>query len=225
MRLCRDWLISPPALSTLYRPVEIGGQTVYFAVESGVYNWVPDKKRVPVVHPVLDAVKAQHADNFGWALACCARHRDIAEDVLQEAYLRVLDGRAEFGGRSSHKTWFFAVIKRVAVDLQRSQERRTMLNLRVVASDQALAAESGTGRSNPPADSMSRDESVQQLQDALMQLSARQREVLHLVFYAELTLEATAEVLRISVGSSRTHYHRGKERLAELLKLDTNHDT
>jgi RNA polymerase sigma-70 factor (ECF subfamily) len=71
---------------------------------------------------------------------------------------------------------------------------------------------------------MSRDQSVQQLQEALMQLSVRQREVLHLVFYAEFTLEDSAEILDVSVGSARTHYHRGKERLAELLKLDNDYE-
>ena len=221
MRLCRDWLTSRRVLSTLYSSMGIGGQTVYFPCEADVYNWLPDKKRVPVVHPVLDTVKAQHADNFGWALACCARHRDIAEDVLQEAYLRVLDGRAEFAGRSSHKTWFFAVIKRVAVDVQRTQKRRSVLNLRMADTDRVLAAEH---EANPLSESMSRDESVQQLQAALMQLPVRQREVLHLVFYAELTLESSAEILDISVGSVRTHYHRGKERLAELLELDKDYE-
>jgi RNA polymerase sigma-70 factor (ECF subfamily) len=199
----------------------IGGQAVYFPGDVEVYNWVPDKKRVAVVLPVLDTVKAQHVDNYGWALACCSRHRDIAEDVLQEAYLRVLDGRAVFAGRSSHKTWFFAVIKRVAVDVQRTRKRRTLLNLRMADTDRALAAQD---EANPLSESMSRDESVQQLQEALMQLPVRQREVLHLVFYAELTLESTAEILDISVGSVRTHYHRGKERLAELLKLDKDYE-
>ena len=224
MRLCRDWPIFLLALSTLYSGIGIGGQTMYFPGEADVYNWVPCNKRVHVVVPVLDAVRAHHADNFGWALACCARHRDIAEDVLQEAYLRVLDGRAEFAGKSSHKTWFFAVIKRVAVDVQRTQNRRTILNLRMATTDRALAADDEAGRSNPLSESMFRDESVQQLQQALMQLPVRQREVLHLVFYAELTLENTAEILGISVGSARTHYHRGKGRLTELLKMVKTHE-
>ncbi len=71
------------------------------------YNRVPVNKRAPVAHPLLEAVKVYHADNYGWALACCAWHRDMAEDVLQESYLRVLDGRAKFLGKSSDKTWFF----------------------------------------------------------------------------------------------------------------------
>jgi RNA polymerase sigma-70 factor (ECF subfamily) len=57
-----------------------------------------------------------------------------------------------------------------------------------------------------------------------MTLPTRQREVLHLVFYAELTLEDTAIALDVSVGSVRTHYHRGKKRLSVLLCLEENDD-
>jgi RNA polymerase sigma-70 factor (ECF subfamily) len=51
----------------------------------------------------------------------------------------------------------------------------------------------------------------------LSRLSRRQRELLHLVFYQELTVEQAAEVLRIPVGTARTHYERGKSRLRGLL--------
>lgn len=163
----------------------------------------------------LELVKSHHADSFGWALACCAWNRDSAEDVLQEAYLRVLDGRAEFGGKSSAKTWFFAVIKRVASDVKRTQTRRSILNLRVLATEVT-----GTAEQSPMQTAVYAQQSAQQLQRALMLLSVRQREVLHLVFYSELTVEESAQALQISVGSARTHYQRGKERLAQLLRQE-----
>lgn len=165
------------------------------------------------MQPVLEVLKTQHADNFGWALACCAWQRDSAEDVLQEAYLRVLDGRANFAGKSSPKTWFFAVIKRVAADLKRTQTRRSLLNLRLLVADSGVSAQD-----NGMHDAVYVHEASQQLQTALMQLSVRQREILHLVFYSEFTVEESAQTLQISVGSARTHYQRGKERLAVLLE-------
>src|SRR4026209_2702571 len=41
-----------------------------------------------------------HPDCFGWAMACCGRDRDDTEEVLQTVYLKVLDGRAHYDGRS-----------------------------------------------------------------------------------------------------------------------------
>jgi RNA polymerase sigma-70 factor (ECF subfamily) len=183
-------------------------------------EWCSPHESEAVSRNPLDKLKAAHSDNFGWALACCLWQRDLAEDVLQEAYLRVLDGRAVFSGKSSLKTWFFAVIKRVAGEWQRRQRRRAILDIRLLYDSSRERDDTGSADFDSPASALQTEESTRQLREALMQLSRRQREVLHLVFYGEFTLEDAAETLGISVGSARTHYHRGKLRLAELLALE-----
>jgi RNA polymerase sigma-70 factor (ECF subfamily) len=183
-------------------------------------SWTRQEERVSPVRSLLDQLQARHADNFGWALTCCGWRRDMAEDALQEAYLRVLDGRANFSGRATPKTWFFAVIRRVAADMQRAGKRRAILNMRVVAGD---GEATDTDDATASTDAIYADETSRRLQAAMMQLSSRQREVLHLVFYAEMTLEEAAATLDIALGSARTHYHRGKERLAQLLELEREH--
>src|SRR2546425_8991455 len=60
-----------------------------------------------------------HAAAFGWALSCCAWDRPAAEDVLQASYLKILDGRARFDGRSGFRTWVFGVIRTTAQEARR----------------------------------------------------------------------------------------------------------
>ncbi|MAT94874.1 MAG: hypothetical protein CME59_20075 [Halioglobus sp.] len=173
---------------------------------------------MPKLPALLEELRDQHQRAHGWSLACCAWQQDLAEDVLQEAYLRVLDGRATFSGGSALTTWFYAVIRRVASEQRRGAARRAALNLRLVTEEPAsTAAEDAAG-------ALSVEARADSLRAALLQLSERQREVLHLVFYAEFTLEEAAQTLDITVGSARTHYHRGKRRLAELLQLEQDDD-
>lgn len=167
---------------------------------------------------LLDKLKLHHSDSYGWALACCQWETSLAEDVLQEAYLRALDGRARFSGQASEKTWFFAVIKRVAADIYRTRKRHSILNLRFFHTVQEAANE--PDEQDSPYQHTHEQQGSEQLRAALCALPQRQREVLHLVFYADLTLEEAALTLGIQLGSVRTHYHRGKNRLAQLLKLE-----
>jgi RNA polymerase sigma-70 factor (ECF subfamily) len=151
-----------------------------------------------------------HAASFGWALGCCNGDRGEAEEVLQVAYLKVLDGQASFDGGSAFKTWLFAVIRRTA------GERRRRGWLRALALGR-WRADTGPAPSPDPERLASGSETARRVRDCLRMLPARQRELLHLVFYQELTIEDAAEVAGISVGTARTHYHRGKARLRELM--------
>lgn len=149
-----------------------------------------------------------HRQAYGWALSCCGRRREDAEDVLQTVYLKVLRGKAHFNGSSSFRTWLFALVRNTAADRRRSWLRR-------------LSREGGLPAPTPgmrPDHAVERHQQEALLEKALTGLSARQREVVHLVFYQDMTIEEAAEVMGVSLGSARTHYERGKAKLRQSLK-------
>jgi RNA polymerase sigma-70 factor (ECF subfamily) len=164
-----------------------------------------------------DELSRHHRAAFGWALACCRWDRTAAEDVLHTAYLKLMDGRARFDGRAQLRTFLFGVIRRTAHEERRRRAIRRTLSLGALDGHSAERV-APTGLAP-----ILRDESSRSLIAALDQLSARQREVLHLVFYEDLTIAEAAEVIGISLGSARAHYERGKAQLRRLLEENGRH--
>lgn len=158
------------------------------------------------------ALAALHPACWGWALACCSRDRDDAQDVLQRAYLRILEGRARYNGTATFRTFVFGVIRNVAREEMRAVRTR---RLWTTSSD----ADTPDPAPLPDAAAASAEQRTE-LVRALAQLSVRQREVLELVFYQEMTIEEAAAVMHVRVGSARTHYERGKARLRMLLSRE-----
>ena len=152
-----------------------------------------------------------HPASFGWALSCCAQNRADAEEVLQTVYLKVLQGKACYRGECKLQTWLFAVIRKTAITERRKQLLRTLKTIAggvAEKSDSELESE------------LERSEMQKRFQQALVQLPARQRETLHLVFYQDLSLSEAAAVMNVSLGSARRHYERGKKRLRQALEQE-----
>ena len=157
-----------------------------------------------------DEIERLHSASFGWALSCCGWNRQEAEDVLQTAYLKVLDGRARYGGRSAVRTWLFAVIRTTAAEGRRRRWIRGLLLGRW------LMAEEAPEQPRPEEILRERDRGAR-VRAALARLAVRQREVLDLVFFHGLTVEEAAGAMGVSPGTARMHYARGKRRLLVLL--------
>lgn len=180
-------------------------------------------------------LEALHRESWAWALVCAGHDRADAEDALQTAYLRVLDGRARFGGRSTFRTWFFGVIRRVAAE----QRRRRWWRIGrgggggrgASGAVHAGGAPGGATGAAVPLDrypdprpcaqeELEREERAARLLAAVEALPKRQQEVLELVFYHGMTIAQSADVIGVSLGTARTHYERGKRSLARVLTLE-----
>jgi RNA polymerase sigma-70 factor (ECF subfamily) len=151
-------------------------------------------------HWLETILKELHPEAYHWSRQCCSFDDELAKDVLQLVYLKILEGKAVYKEKSQVKTWLFSVIRFTA-----SEERKKEINTTPLENFMDLAYV------EDPPENESHEALIQALPD-------RQKEVLLLVFYHGLTLEKAAEVMEISIGSVRTHYDRGKKKLKEAIE-------
>ena len=149
---------------------------------------------------------ALHDQLFGWSLSRCGYERPAAEDLMQQAYVEILSGRARFDNKSSLKTFVFAVVQMLA----KSRFRRLQSMLRLA---DAVAKNSATITTENPID----DGRTHKVWQAVQALPARQRDITELVFCREMTIEEASTVMGISIGTGRVHYDRAKKTLARTL--------
>ena len=147
-------------------------------------------------------LEALHDGLFGWSLTRCDMDAAAAEDLMQQAYVEVLSGRARFDGRSSLKTFMYGVVQMLA----RSRYRRLATRLRLLGRARTDAAPA----TEPAVDT----DHSRRVWAAVRQLPARQRDITELVFCRELTIEEAARVMGVTTGTGRVHYDRAKKALA-----------
>jgi RNA polymerase sigma-70 factor (ECF subfamily) len=162
-------------------------------------------------NPLIDQRELErlHEQCFSWALTCAGGRRAEAEDILQMSYLAILEGEARFGGRSSLRTWLFAVIQNHA----RSRWRRARNSLRALAQLAVFAPAAETAATDDPLP----DREQARVLSALRALPRRQGQLLDLVFYRDLSIAEAAVVLGISLGTARMHYERAKAAMRQRL--------
>jgi RNA polymerase sigma-70 factor, ECF subfamily len=130
------------------------------------------------------------------------------EDLTQETYLRALPSLPEFAGRSSARTWLFAIARRVAADHVRTATRRP----RVAAIADWQAAAEATGAAATPRF----DEQVA-LTELLGGLDPERREAFVATQVLGLSYAEAAEVCDCPVGTIRSRVARAREELVTAL--------
>ncbi len=159
---------------------------------------------------IRDSLEQLHEAAFVWSVSCARGDREEAKEILQSAYMKILQGKATFSGRSSFKTWWFAVIRNTGSDRRRKATYRKVLFFEWLSGTPEARSES------PESEAIANDQ-ARTIRAALEELPERQREVIDLVFYHDLSLTEASDVMGVSIGTARTHYHRGKEALRDAL--------
>lgn len=155
----------------------------------------------------LKALEALHSQLFGWALSRCGYNDAEAWDLMQQAYVEVLSGRARFDNKSTLKTFVFGIVQNLA----RSQFRQMAVRLRLI---NTYATPDHNHHGSTDNDEHSEHKMIWQAVESLPQ---RQRDITELVFCRDMTVAEASQVMGITVGTGRVHYDRAKKSLAHAL--------
>ena len=142
-------------------------------------------------------------------------NRDLAQDLFQETWLRVLERGAQYNGRARFDTWLFTIARNLMLDNTRKRVLKSL--------DEPIAAD-GVQTLDIPSSAPSPFESFQSRENAalvgqaLLQLSSVYREVLVLRFHEELSLEEIATVTQAPLSTVKSRLYRGMAALQPWLQ-------
>jgi RNA polymerase sigma-70 factor (ECF subfamily) len=134
-------------------------------------------------------------------------NRELAEDLFQETWMRVLMRGAQFNGNSRFDTWLFTIARNLVIDLRR---RRSMASLEEMceAGDEERPFEVPS-QEKTPFEHLATMESGQVVAEALLTLDPLHREVLVLRFHEEMSLEEIARMTRAPLSTVKSRLYRG----------------
>lgn len=134
-------------------------------------------------------------------------NREMAEDLFQETWMRVLLRGSQFNGNSRFDTWLFTIARNLVIDLRRRKAMASLEQMCETGDDERpfeLPSQEKT-----PFEHLSTLEDGQLVADALLTLDPLHREVLVLRFHEEMSLEEIARVTRAPLSTVKSRLYRG----------------
>jgi len=140
--------------------------------------------------------------------------REIAEDLVQEVFLRMLKYRHNYGADGHYLAWMYQIARRVHFDYLRKirheaygeKDDDPLIDTRLVSklpvADQILA----------------KREEAELVRKALSRLPAEKRELLILARYQDLKYEEIARILECEIGTVKTRVFRALHDLAQIFE-------
>jgi RNA polymerase sigma-70 factor (ECF subfamily) len=136
--------------------------------------------------------------------------RELAEDLFQEVWMRVLMRGGQFNGKARFDTWLFTIARNLVIDYRRKRTLASLDELFEGSSDddRPMAVEI-MDEQPTPFDRMASGENRERISEALLSLDTVYREVLVLRFHEELSLQEIATVTRAPLSTVKSRLYRG----------------
>ncbi len=132
----------------------------------------------------------------------------LAEDAAQEVFLRAYRGLKGFGFRSSPYTWIYAATKNVCREFNRKEKRHSEIDF-----DLAIAETHGR--------ELDTRHCMRIVHAMIKVLPERQRDVVLLRVFEDMSVEDTAKTLRCRPGTVKASLHKAMKRLREFPQFES----
>jgi RNA polymerase sigma-70 factor, ECF subfamily len=168
---------------------------------------------------LLDRLIVQYQHRLLRYLLFLTGDREMADDLFQETWMRVLTRGSQYNGAARFDTWLFTVARNMLIDLRR---RRTMVSLEELCTGEGEEYTFEIPSTEPtPFDRYRSQEDARRVAAALMMLDPLHREVMVLRFHEELSLEEIAVVTRSPLSTVKSRLYRGISALKPHLAKET----
>ncbi len=138
------------------------------------------------------------------------REREDALDVVQEAFVKAFQAASRWDGAAEAGPWLARITVNLAIDRWRRNRRRSDTFTPLLGDD---CSESLADPSPAPDHGVHRRETGEWLAAALRILPERQRAVVVLRHYQDLSLDEIAQALGVSIGTVKSSLHRALQRM------------
>jgi RNA polymerase sigma factor (sigma-70 family) len=162
----------------------------------------------------FDELHARHRERMFHVAHRITRHREDAQDAVQESFLSAYVHLKKFDERARFSTW----LTRIAINAALMKIRKKRVSREVGVEDSADAVQPCNSGPNPE-EICARTEQKAALRDAIAKLRPTLRSVVELHDLQEYSLHETAEALGTSVSAAKArlfHARAALRRAAEL---------
>ncbi|GAK10697.1 RNA polymerase sigma factor SigX [Geomicrobium sp. JCM 19039] len=173
------------------------------------------------MYDTFDRLYEQYHQSLFQFIYYMVRDRHIAEELVQDVYIKVLHSYDRFDGRSNEKTWLFSIAKHVTIDYIRKENRQKRKWFGMVVSDEKIDIQD---EQPLPEHHMLVKEELETIYKALKKCSIDQQQVLILRFIESFSVKETAETLGWSESKVKTTQHRAIQKLKKTLGEEENNE-
>jgi RNA polymerase sigma-70 factor, ECF subfamily len=164
---------------------------------------------------LVELVARHHSPLIGYLYRLTNGDRPLAEDLAQDAFVRLIQGIQQYQYPRPFKPWLYRIATNAARDVFKSAHNR-----RAVSIDEENAAM--FQETTQPEEVIMSESEMNRVALAFRCLPHHQKEVVILRYYQELSLNDIADALDIPLGTVKSRLSLGLTRLRTLLTEQDN---